>query len=255
MKKGSALLLSLILLIFLLPVLMIFALSVLNTGGSGFSLTLGQYQGVFADKDLMRRFENSARITLGTLLLQMPISMVGGLVLSRLRGWTRNIIAGALLLMLLLPFQSYMMPVFKLCKEHGLYDTQWALILLNALSPLGSLIMFAFIRMIPEEQWEAAALETSLIIRTSITVVLPQLMPAVVILLLLAFAEAWNMVEPAIILLKDSWFQPASVSLNNLSSVPYAGAAMYCVPVLILYGFVGIILVKLRKGEKYPALI
>ena len=249
MKKGSAMLLCLILLIFLLPVLLIFALSLLSTGHGGFSLTLKQYRGVFADKDLMRRFGNSARITLGTLALQMPLSMVGGLVLSRLRGWSRNVIAGALLLMLLLPFQSYMMPVFKLCKEHGLYDTQWALILLYALSPLGSLIMFAFIRMIPEEQWEAAALETSSIIRTSITVVLPQLLPAVVILLLLAFAEAWNMVEPAIILLRDSWFQPASVSLNNLHSIPYAGAALYCVPVLMLYAFVGIILTNLHKAE------
>lgn len=249
MKKGSALLLGLLLALFLLPVLLIFALSVLHTGDGGLSLTLGQYRGFFADKDLIRRFGNSARITLGTLVLQMPLSMVGGLVLSRLRGRTRNILAGALLLMLLLPFQSYMMPVFKLCKEHGLYDTQWALILLYALSPLGSLIMFAFIRMIPEEQWEAAALETSSIIRTSLTVVLPQLLPAVVILLLLAFAEAWNMVEPAIILLKDSWFQPASVSLNNLNAISYAGAAMYCVPVLILYGFVGIILVKSRREE------
>ena len=249
MKKGSGVLLGLILVIFLLPVLMIFALSLLHIGEGSFSLTSEQYQGFFADKDLLRRFGNSARITLGTLLLQMPLSMVGGLVLSRLRGWMRNIIAGALLLMLLLPFQSYMMPVFKLCKEHGLYDTQWALILLYALSPLGNLIMFAFIRMIPEEQWEAAALETSSIIRTSLTVVLPQLLPAVVILLLLAFAEAWNMVEPAIILLKDSWFQPASVSLNNLNSVPYAGAAMYCVPILLLYGFVGIILDRLHRDE------
>lgn len=250
MKNGSAALLGLILFFFLLPVLLIFALSFLNTGDSGFSLTLGQYRDVFADKDLMRRFGNSARITLGTLLLQMPLSMVGGLVLSRLRGWTRNIIAGALLLMLLLPFQSYMMPVFKLCREHGLYDTQWALILLYALSPLGSLIMFVFIGMIPEEQWEAAALETSSIIRTSLTVVLPQLLPAVVILLLLAFAEAWNMVEPAIILLRDSWFQPASVSLNNFHAIPYAGAAMYCLPVLMLYGFVGIMLLRLLpKGN------
>lgn len=247
MKKGSIILLGLILFIFLLPVLLIFALSVLNTGEGGISLTLGQYRGVFADKDLMRRFGNSARITLRTLLLQMPLSIIGGLVLSRLRGWGRNVIVGAMLLMLLLPFQSYMMPVFKLCKEHGLYDTQWALILLYALSPLGSLIMFAFIRMIPEEQWEAAALETSSLIRTSLTVVLPQLVPAVVILLLLTFAEAWNMVEPAIILLKDSWFQPASVSLNNFSSVSYAGAAMYCVPILILYGFVGIILLRPQK--------
>lgn len=254
MKKGSALLLGLLLALFLLPVLLIFALSVLHSGDSGFSLTLGQYRGVFADKDLIRRFGNSARITLGTLLLQMPLSMGGGLVLSRLRGWTRNIIAGALLLMLLLPFQSYMMPVFKLCKEHGLYDTQWALILLYALSPLGSLIMFAFIRMIPEEQWEAAALETSSIIRTSLTVVLPQLLPAVVILLLLAFAEAWNMVEPAIILLRDGWFQPASVSLNNFSSVSYAGAAMYCVPVLMLYGSVGIILLRMHKTGAQPQL-
>ena len=254
MKKGSMILLGLILFIFLLPVLLIFALSFLHTGDGGLALTLGQYRGVFADKDLMRRFGNSARITLRTLLLQMPLSMVGGLVLSRLRGWGRNVIAGAMLLMLLLPFQSYMMPVFKLCKEHGLYDTQWALILLYALSPLGSLIMFAFIRMIPEEQWEAAALETSSLIRTSLTVVLPQLLPAVVILLLLTFAEAWNMVEPAIILLKDSWFQPASVSLNNLSSVPYAGAAMYCVPILILYGFVGIILLRMHKTGGHPQL-
>ena len=248
MKKSTALLLGLILLIFLLPVLLIFALSFLNPGDC-LALTFAQYQGVLADKDLLRRFGNSARITLGTLLIQLPLSMLGGLVLSRQHGYARNIVAGALLLMLLLPFQSYMMPVFKLCKEHGLYDTLWAPILLYAFSPLGSLIMFAFVRMIPEEQWEAAALETSSLIRTSLTVVLPQLLPALVILLLLAFAEAWNMVEPALILLKDDWYQPASVSLNNFQSIPYAGAALYCVPVLMLYGLVAMVLARPRQHE------
>lgn len=235
MKKkahgATGVLLTVVLLIFLTPLAGVFALSFFSTG----RFSLEEYRAFFADRDLLRSFGNSAKLTLGTLAMQLPLSLLGGLTLSQMRGKARGLLLGALLVMLLLPFQSYMMPLFLLSKAVRLYDHPLAPTLLYAFAPLGPLLMFVFIRAIPGEQFEAAALETSSLLRTARYVVLPQLAPAVMILLLLTFVEAWNMVEPALILFRDDWHRPASVTLNNRDAGTWAASALYALPVLALY--------------------
>ena len=46
-----------------------------------------------------------------------------------------------------------MVPVFKMSRWLNLYDTQLAVILMQAFSPLGPLIAWLLIRAIPGEHW------------------------------------------------------------------------------------------------------
>ncbi len=234
MKKLSAWVLGLLLAVFALPVVAIFALSMVQGG----TLSLTQYEGLLNTPRLLVRFRNSAVIALGTLALQLPLSILGGVFLTRSRTWLRHVTFAALLAMLLLPFQSYMLPTFMLIRPTVLYNTLYPLILMGAFSPLGPLMVYAFMRTIPEDQWEAARLDTSSLIRTLRSVILPQMSTALWMLLMLAFAEAWNLVEPAVILIANDNLLPVSASLNDLKSVSWAGTAAYCLPVLALYAIV-----------------
>lgn len=237
--------LALLLLVFLAPLLAVFILSFFGTG----RFSLQAYRAFFADRALLRSFGNSAKLALGVLALQLPMSLLGGLTLAWMRGKARSLLLGALIMMLLLPFQSYMMPLFQLSKAVGLYDHLLAPILLYAFAPLGPLVLFVFIRAIPGEQFEAAALETSSLLRTARYVVLPQLAPALLILLLLAFVEVWNAVEPALILFRDDWYRPASVILNNRDAGAWAASALYALPVLALY-LAACPILRGRHGER-----
>ena len=155
---------------------------------------------------------------------------------------------------LLLPFQSVMVSVFRLSKWTGIYDSPWAVILLQAFSPLGPLTVWFFLRAIPDDNWEAALLDTASQLTVFLRAILPQLLPALSVLMLLCFAEAWNLVEQPLILLQDESLLPASVSLNDLELhgvSPHAGAVVYSTPVLLLYSAAAAVLKK-TPADLYP---
>ena len=174
MKKISAVVLLLSLILFSLPLLVLLLASFIQGNGG---LSLLQYQAVFESKEIMTRFKNSAVLSLATLAIQAPVSLLGGFYLAKQTKYRAAVARMFLVVLLLLPFQSIMVPVFRLSKWTGLYDHQIAVILLQAFSALGPLAVWLFVRSIPGEQWEAARLDTAsqLVIYTQI--ILPQLMP------------------------------------------------------------------------------
>ena len=237
-KKKSAILsgtaLLAVLIAFMFPAIYIVCLSLTaENGGAMFSLE--QYRLLFGNAQLKRRLLNSCTLSIKTLVLQLPLSIMGGVMLTRCMPWLKRAMLVLLLLMLLLPFQTYMFPVFILFKRYGLYDTHKGLILFAAFSPLGPLTVYSFMRAIPNEQWEAASLDTSSFFRTVFHVILPQLKPMLATLTLLCFTEIWNMVDPAIVLLQKDDLFPASLSLNDNKAVSWAAATAYLSPILLLY--------------------
>jgi len=125
-------------------------------------------------------------------------------------------------------------------KQLRLYNTNWALILPGVFAPFGVFLLTQFMRGMPDDVVEAAALETNSPIRLLFQVVGPMVYPGLVALFLLSFADAWNMVEQPLILLQDSWRYPLSLALNNMRgtdilSVAFAGSVLYMIPVVFLY--------------------
>lgn len=251
MRKISGGLLVLFLVAFSLPVIILFCASFLQgelkdiiQGDISFSLI--QYKMLFSNKEIIQRFQNSAVIATFTLIIQIPAALLGGFFLVRQQGKFLLLTKVCMLIALLLPFQSIMVPVFRASKWTGLFDHQISVVILQAFSALGPLTTWLFIRSIPDEQWEAAQLDTSSMLTIYVRIILPQLLPALCVLFLLCFAEVWNLVEQPLILLQDTELFPASLSLNDLTSngVSYAGAIMYSSPIFLLYGFVLYLLKK-----------
>ncbi|MBQ3157758.1 MAG: carbohydrate ABC transporter permease [Clostridia bacterium] len=254
MKKITACVLVVLLLTFALPMLMLFAASFFQ--GDLISFLKGEtvflqaswqrYTIMFDNEELLIQLMNSIKIALSTLILQLPLSVLGGLFLARSSIKGVGLIRVLLLLLLLLPFQSIMVPVFKMSRWLNLYDTQLAVILMQAFSPLGPLIAWLLIRAIPGEHWEAALLDCKSQLTIFCRAIMPQLLPGLAVLTLLCFAEAWNLVELPLILLPDTELRPASLMLNDIrsGSNQYAEAVLYALPILLLYGITGITLKK-----------
>jgi ABC-type spermidine/putrescine transport system permease subunit II len=75
MKKTSAVILLLFLTLFSLPLLVLLLASFVQENGS---LTFLQYRAVFESEEIMTRFKNSAVLSLATLAIQAPVSLLGG---------------------------------------------------------------------------------------------------------------------------------------------------------------------------------
>lgn len=260
-RRGSKILLALLLLLFLAPVALLLAAAFVpaNTASELLSghpaeirLTWDQWRAALSNAEFLRAFANSARIAIPGTLLCLPVALCAGLWLARSAGPLRSAAQTLYLLAMLTPFQIIMLPLYQLTQWTNTYDTLLPVIALIAFSPIGILMIRFLIGAIPKEQWQAVALETrsqAIILRK---IVLPQIMSGIVLLALLTFSEGWNTVEPALILLSSSGtHQPLSLLLNDITAADgqyvFAGSALYALPALALYLCVALYAVRHQR--------
>lgn len=99
------------------------------------------------------------------------------------------------LLVVTLPLQVLVFPLYQMFQRLGLLDTLWALILPGAFSPLGAILMWHAFSGIPAEQIQSAeelgANEAQILFRLA----LPLCKHDVLLLCLVTLAEQWNQLE------------------------------------------------------------
>ena len=255
MKKGLRLaVLGLLALIFVFPILMTVTNSFMTareldevySGDGGLRLIPkrisleGYEQLLISNASYLRMFWNSVMLALSIAGGSMIVSLLVAFALAKCRIPGARSLRFVYIVLMMMPFQVTLLPNYLVMRMLGLYDTLWALILPGVFVPFGVFLLCQFLRDMPEEEIEAASLETSSAVRTLTWVVAPRIYPALLAMLLLSFAEAWNMVEQPLILLKSQELYPLSLALNsqNAASQPvaFAGSVLYMAPILILYG-------------------
>lgn len=253
MKKSAGILLLVLMLLFSLPAAALILASlfdgnILKNGVSDASFSFMQYANVFKNESLIRNFRNSIVISLSVLLIQLPSSLLLGYALSCFKGRLALFIRCTLAVSLLLPFESIMVPVFRLAKWTNLYDKQLSVILPEAFSPISFLFVSLLISSVDSDLIMAASLDTNSGFRIFTKIIFPVILPGLCVLALLCFSESWNLTEPALILLPDERLRPASVAINDISerslTSSYAASVLYLLPEVLLYLFLASALLR-----------
>ncbi|MDF2544806.1 MAG: sugar transporter permease [Herbinix sp.] len=121
----------------------------------------------------------------------------------------------------------------------GIYDTPAAVVLPAVFAPQGAALLGVFSIFLNDAVLEAVSLETKSLLRILVHIVVPLLKPAIAILVILTFAESWNMVEQPYLLLEQEALQPLSVLfrriLDSSLNVVFAATVIYMIPVIIGY--------------------
>jgi len=243
-RKFSIIVLFLIMAVFLAPFLLLLFASFfdgnpLKNGFEDVSFTLSQYVSAFQDPLLMEKFLNSVKISLYSLFIQMPASIMLGYALTVINGRWAFFIKGTLIVALLLPFESIMVPVFKMSKWAHLYDKQISVVLLQAFSPMAAIFISLLITSVDSDLVKAASLDTNSSFLIFTKIILPLILPGLSVCALICFLESWNLTEPALILLPDEHLRPASIAINDLSerseNASIAASVLYSLPVIFLY--------------------
>lgn len=226
-------LLFFVLALFSAPVVAV-AVSSLDLSGAGL---FSHYADLFREPSFLRALSRSLLLSVPAAILHLPFAIGAGLYLARGRGVFRSVLLIACVILLIMPFQVIMLPVYQGARAVGLYDTLIGPILLAVFFPIGALLMMTEINGIEENQWEAAELETSSLLQILIRVVLPQILPGIALMCLLIFTESWNMVEQPLLLLERTMMRPLSLYLNDITShgsdFGYAGCTVYAAPVVL----------------------
>ena len=105
--------------------------------------------------------------------------------------------------------------------------------------PLGVFLIRQQIQDFPQETLEAARLDGASEYRIYRSIVKPNLSSAIAAALILIFIDNWNIVDQAVIFLREPYQQPLSVYLCQIleeqPDIFYAASVFYAVPVLLIF--------------------
>jgi cellobiose transport system permease protein len=184
----------------------------------------------------------SSAITAGTVFS----CTLAGFAFAKLRFRGRNVLLGLIIATMMIPSQLGVIPLFMLiAKLHWVNQLQ-SVVLPTLVSAFGVFFMRQFlIQALPTELLEAGVIDGASTFRIFRSIVLPVARPAMAVLGMLTFLQAWNDFFWPILALTSS-NPTVQVALNNLGSgyVPdqsiiMAGTLVGTAPVVIVFALLG----------------
>jgi raffinose/stachyose/melibiose transport system permease protein len=206
-------------------------------------LYLDSFNYLLTETDYPRAMLNSLILTVISIVCMIAIIPMAAYAIERTgKKWT-NYVYVYFLAGMMIPFQVYMIPLFKEMKTIGLYGTLTApiLIYISGSVGMGVLLYTSFIKGIPVEIEEAAAIDGCSRVRIFWRIVFPLLGPCTASMVVLQGLGIWNdFLMPSLILHSDQKTLIVEVfkfvgELASRWDLVFAGTTMSIVPVLIAF--------------------
>jgi multiple sugar transport system permease protein len=211
------------------------------------NLTLDNLRDIDRAVDLPRTLLNSGIFTGGVLLCTLVLGLLAGYALARLEFRGRGMVFNAMLLILIVPFQLLMIPLYvMIVRGYLLGDSYLGMILPFAVNATAVFIFRQFFLQLPRELFESARLDGASELKILTRVAIPLARPAILTAVILTFIGPWNEFLWPFLVTKRLDLQPLAVALASfISNVaarqanPFgailAGAVVLTVPAVVLF--------------------
>lgn len=208
--------------------------------------TLANYQKILSNKDynLLQTMGNSLRATVLSVILIVLIAFIVGYILSRIDFKLNKPLYVMFLMGMLIPIHSLMVPIYIIFSGVGL-SNHWYTLLFPYVAfalPMSIFLVQGYVKGIPTELEEAAAIDGSGFSKTLFGIILPVCKPILVTVAIINVFGCWNEFSFALILIKDSALYTVPLGLKQFtgqfnSDYPKIMAAMLMTmsPVVIFY--------------------
>ncbi len=162
------------------------------------------YSLIWQKVPLLTYFKNTAFIAIVVTFLQTLTSSFAAYAFAKLNFRGRDTLFVCYIATIAVPWQAYMLPQFIMMRSMGLYDTLWAMVVLQAFSAFGVFLMRQFYRGIPTELCEAARIDGLNEYGIWARIMLPLSKAAIATLVIFTFVNTWNdYMGPMIYLTRD----------------------------------------------------
>ncbi len=217
--------------------------------GMNFSLpaelmTLENYALVFTGRDgvYLHWYKNSVLITLLFTVLSLVLtSMVGyGLAVYKFKG--RNLIFTTVLVVMMIPVEILLIPLYKLTIFMRLVDTVWGVILPFIVSPFAIFFFRQYVTGISKDFRDAGRIDGCTEFGIYVKIMVPLMLPAFGAMTILQAMASWNNYMWPLIVLRSNESFTLPIGLNTLIT-PYGnsydmlmpGALLSVLPMVIMY--------------------
>lgn len=150
------------------------------------------YVKIWEKVPMLTFFKNTAFIALMVTFIQSLTSSFAAYAFAKLRFRGRDVLFICYIATIAVPWQAYMLPQFIMMRSVGLYDTPWAIIVLQSFSAFGVFLMRQFYRSIPDELCEAARIDGLSEYGIWLRIMLPLSKAAIATLVIFTFVGTWN---------------------------------------------------------------
>lgn len=203
------------------------------------NFTAIQYYTILLRKpDFLLKFWNSVILTVPSVIGQILISIFGAYAFAKIRFKFKQQIFFMFILLMIMPYQVTLVPIYIIMKKMNLVGSYAAVILPSMFSTFGVFLMTQFLKAIPDEECQAAKVDGAGYLEILFKIIIPQCKGAVVSLAILSFVDNWNMIEQPLILLGDQK-QPLSTFLSQINDkevgVAFACGVMFMLPSMFMF--------------------
>ncbi|MEU2240068.1 MULTISPECIES: carbohydrate ABC transporter permease [unclassified Streptomyces] len=179
--------------------------------------TLANFRQAFDEQPLLRAAGNSLVAALAAALIAVLVATPLAYVTARHRGRLATAATGWVVISQAFPFVLVIIPLFLILKNLHLVNSVPGLVMVYVVwsLPFALWMLMGYVRAVPAELEEAAAVDGAGRIRTLVSVTAPLLVPGIVATALFAFVTAWNEFFFALVLLKTPEKQTLPVVLTH----------------------------------------
>jgi multiple sugar transport system permease protein len=206
------------------------------------TLQWGNYAAVFQRLPFLEQFRTSVVITVIRVLAQILFCTLAGYAFARMRFRGRNLLMAAVLSILMVPSQVYLLSQYQIVQRLGLLDSLGGLVLPGLFSAFGTFLMRTVFLGMPDELEEAARLDGANPFQTFWRIMLPLARPSVSVLAITSTLWSWNELLWPLVVTTFSARMPLSAGLATLISdrttdypVVMAASLLAMAPVLLLF--------------------
>jgi len=167
--------------------------------------TLSNFSAAFREQDLVQAAWNSLRVSVASSVLTTVVAVPAAYALARYRTALRKVSLVWILVSQVFPVILIVVPLFLILQQLGVGNSLTGLTLAYIvwLLPFALWMLQSYVRSIPIELEQAAAVDGAGKLRTLIAVVLPLLGPGIAITVMFTFISAWNEFFFALVLLQS----------------------------------------------------
>lgn len=202
---------------------------------------------------------NSMRATFITLLIGLPIALMTAYGLSRFTFKGKKVIRTILLITIVIPVFTTIIPLYDMFSKLGLLDNNFwlSLVYISSFLPIITWILSNYIDTIPKELDEAVLIDGGGKIRVFFSIIIPICRPIILAVILMMFLMAWSQYQIPLILASSIKTKPLSMVVAEFTSkdaIEYgitaaAGILALLPPAIVAVIFRRLLILGLTQGS------
>ena len=205
-------------------------------------LTLYNYRYVFDNAPVLRWYANTVFVSVGVVIGAVVVNTCAGYALARIRFPGRGVAFVTVLIILMVPLQAILIPLYLFVAQLGWLNSYQSLIIPFIANPFLIFLMRQSFQGVPDELEEAAAIDGAGRFKSFLRIAVPLTMSGIATQAVLAGTWTWNSFMIPVTFTTDPDRYMMTVGLNSLQSqfytlttVQMAGVVLLTVPIVAMF--------------------